>query len=43
MNDNKFSEKERQKKNFFKREHIVDNYNFITCASMTSRDLFSTK
>ena len=43
MNDDEFSEKERQKKTFFKQEHSVDNYNFITRASMTSRDLFSTK
>ena len=43
MNDNEFSEEERQKKKFFKQEHSVVNYNFITRASMTSRDLFSTK
>ena len=43
MNDNEFSEEERQKKKFFKQENSVDNYDFITRASMTSRDLFSTK
>ena len=43
MNDNELSEEERQKKTFFKQEHSVDNYNFITRASLTSRDLFSTK
>ena len=35
MNDNEFSEEERQKKKFFKQEHSVDNYNFITRASVT--------
>lgn len=43
MNDNEFSEEERQKKKFFKQEHSVVNYYFITRASMTPRDLFSTK
>ena len=43
MNDNELSEEERQKKTFFKQEHSVNNYNFITRASVTSRDLFSTK
>ena len=35
MNDNELSEEERQKKKFFKQEHSVDNYNFITRASVT--------
>ena len=43
MNDDECSAKERQKKKFFKQERSVDNYNFITRARMTSRDLFSTK